>query len=117
MAFERLGSNPLEYLPCEYPGSKLKFRGPQRKLQAPYAAFLGGTDTYGKFIEQPYPALIEARTGVKCVNFGWPNAGVDVYLNDIGVLMATANSAVTDPAGAVCDQHDQPVLLGTSAPE
>lgn len=95
MAFQRLGDKPLEYLHCEYPGSKLRFRGPQRKLEGHYAAFLGGTDTYGKFIEQPFPALIEARTGVKCVNFGWPNAGVDVYLNDIGVLMATAKASVT----------------------
>ncbi|MEO3416905.1 DUF6473 family protein [Roseovarius sp. CAU 1744] len=95
MAYERMGDSPLTYQPCGYPGSKLRFRGPRRKLNGPYAAFLGGTDTYGKFIERPFPALIEARTGVKCVNFGWPNAGVDVYLNDIGVLMATANADVT----------------------
>ena len=95
MAYERLGDSPLDYLPCRYTGSKLTFRGPQRKLQGRYAAFLGGTDTYGKFIEQPFPALIEARTGVKCVNFGWPNAGVDVYLNDIGVQMAAANAHLT----------------------
>lgn len=95
MAYERLGRSPLDYLPCSYAGSKLSFRGPQRKLEGLYASFLGGTDTYGKFIEQPYPALIEARTGVKCVNFGWPNAGVDVYLNDPGVLMATAQAGLT----------------------
>lgn len=95
MAFQRLGDRPLDYMLCEYPGSKLRFRGPRRKLDGPYAAFLGGTDTYGKFIEQPYPSLIEARTGVKCVNFGWPNAGVDVYLNDLGVLMAAAKAGVT----------------------
>ncbi len=95
MTYERLGRSPLAYLPCGYPGSRLKFRGPRRKLEGQYAAFLGGTDTYGKFIQQPFPALIEARTGVKCVNFGWPNAGVDVYLNDIGVLMAAANAGVT----------------------
>ena len=59
------------------------------------AAFLGGTDTYGKFIERPFPALLEARTGVKCVNFGWPNAGVDVYLNDAGVLMAASQACLT----------------------
>ncbi|WP_299852107.1 DUF6473 family protein [uncultured Roseovarius sp.] len=95
MAYERLGDSPLDYLPCRYTGSKLSFRGPRRKLEGRYAAFLGGTDTYGKFIEQPFPALIEARTGVKCVNFGWPNAGVDVYLNDIGVQLAARNARLT----------------------
>ncbi len=95
MAFERLGARPLDYMPCRYPGSKLQFRGPKRTLDGPFAVFLGGTETYGKFIEQPFPALIEARTGIKCVNMGWPNAGVDVYLNDRGMLTAAAKAQVT----------------------
>ena len=95
MAYERLGDSPIDYLPCRYEGSKLRFRGPPRQLAGTYVAFLGGTETYGKFIEQPFPALIEAQTGVKCINFGWPNAGVDVYLNDIGVQAATAKACLT----------------------
>ena len=95
MAFERLGGRPLDYKPCRYPGSKLQFRGPRRTLEGPYAAFLGGTETYGKFIEQPFAALIEARSGIKCVNMGWPNAGVDVYLNDLGMLTAAAGAEIT----------------------
>ena len=95
MAYERLGDSPIDYLPCHYEGSKLRFRGPPRRLEGTYVAFLGGTDTYGKFIEQPFPALIEAQTGIKCINFGWPNAGVDVYLNDIGVQAATAKACLT----------------------
>ena len=95
MAYERLGDGPLDYFPCQYAGSKLRFRGPPRKLEGDYAAFLGGTETYGKFIAQPFPALLEVRTGVKCVNFGWPNAGVDVYLNDLGVLTAANNARAT----------------------
>lgn len=95
MAFERMGERALDYMPCRYPQSRLRFRGPERRLEGRFAAFLGGTDTFGKFIEQPFPALVEARTGVKCVNFGWPNAGVDVFLNDPGVLAAANRAAVT----------------------
>ncbi len=95
MVYERLGGRPLDYNPCKYKGSKLLFRGPQRRLDGKYVAFLGGSDTYGKFLEQPFPDLIETRTGLKCVNFGWPNAGVDVYLNDPAVLAATAEAQVT----------------------
>lgn len=95
MAYERLGDSPIDYFPCRYAGSKLKFRGPPRKLEGDYVAFLGGTETYGKFIAQPFPALIEVRTGVKCVNFGWPNAGADVYLNDLGVLLAAGRARMT----------------------
>ncbi|QYX57837.1 hypothetical protein K1T73_05465 [Roseovarius sp. SCSIO 43702] len=95
MAYERIGDASLDYVPCRYGASKLLFRGPRRSLSGAYAVFLGGTETYGKFIARPYPALVEARTGLKCVNFGWPNAGVDVFLNDADVLAAASGSAVT----------------------
>lgn len=92
MAYEKLAGTGLDYQPCEYPGSKLLFRGPARSLQGEYVAFLGGTDTYGKFIEHPFPALVERAIGLPCVNFGWSNAGVDVFLNDPGVLQAAQNA-------------------------
>jgi len=86
MAYERMGETTLDYLPCRYGTCRLLFRGPRRRLEGRYAAFLGGTETYGKFIERPFPALVEARTGLRCVNFGWPNAGVDVFLNEPELL-------------------------------
>lgn len=59
-------------------------------MDAPYVAFLGGTDTYGKFIKCPFPALVESSIGVNCINFGIVNAGVDVLLHE-GFL---ANAAI-----------------------
>ncbi|WP_371225968.1 DUF6473 family protein [Roseovarius sp. 2305UL8-3] len=88
MAYEKIGTLSLDYKPCRYGGSKLLFRGPKRKLTGNYVAFIGGTETYGKFIEAPFPDLIEQQTGVTCVNFGWPNAGVDVFLNERAILDA-----------------------------
>ena len=88
MAYEKIGDPSLDYMPCRYAGSKLLFRGPKRKLKGTYVTFLGGTETYGKFIEAPFPALVEQQTGLKCVNFGWPNSGLDVYLNETAVLEA-----------------------------
>ncbi|MCZ4353215.1 DUF6473 family protein [Roseovarius aestuarii] len=92
MAYEKLGETPLDYQPCRYGASKLLFRGPRRPLNGRFAAFLGGTETYGKFIAEPFPELIEARTGVKCVNLGWPNAGVDVFLQDPDVLAVVSHA-------------------------
>ena len=57
MAYEKLGGVSLNYDPCTYPDSKLMFRGPQRDLTSDYIAFLGGTETYGKFIAEPFPYL------------------------------------------------------------
>ncbi|MFX0540780.1 DUF6473 family protein [Roseovarius sp. S4756] len=95
MAYEKLGATPLDYMPCRYGASKLLFRGPKRDLTGRYVAFLGGTETYGKFVPRPYSALIEAKLGVPCVNLGWPNAGLDVLLHDGDVISAASRAEVT----------------------
>jgi Domain of unknown function (DUF6473) len=95
MTYERLGDSALDYFPCRYGTSKLLFRGPRRKLEGAYCAVLGGTETYGKFIAQPYPALVEAATGITMVNFGCVNAGTDVYVNDPAVIEACVKARVT----------------------
>jgi hypothetical protein len=94
MSYLRQGASPLNYNQCRYEGSKLKFRGPRRRLEGEYAVFLGGSETYGKFIAHPFPDLVEVQTGLKCVNFGWPNAGVDAFLNDPSLLQAARGARV-----------------------
>ncbi|MDW3224603.1 MAG: DUF6473 family protein [Paracoccaceae bacterium] len=95
MAYDVLGAGALDYAPCHYGNSKLLFRGPPRRLDAPYVAFLGGTATYGKFIKCPFPALIESDLGVNCINFGISNAGIDVLLNDHTINEVTDAAVVT----------------------
>jgi len=96
MAYENLSEGLLNYFPCQYEGSKLMFRGPRRRLSGDYVAFLGGTETYGKFIKSPYPALIEEEHGGdRAVNFGCVNAGLDVYANDPFIIDACRNARAT----------------------
>lgn len=95
MAYEHPGAGALDYLPCRYGQSKLLFRGPQRSLEGTFCAFLGGTETYGKFVERPFPALLESDMGVPMVNLGYQNAGVDLYLNEPVLLEACAQAKVT----------------------
>jgi hypothetical protein len=90
-----MGPGALDYLPCRYGASKLVFRGPRRDLSAPFVAFVGGTETYGKFIAEPYPALIEKSLGITCVNFGLMNAGVDAFVHDPFVSETVAKADVT----------------------
>ncbi len=92
MTYDALGAGALNYAPCRYGNSRVLFRGPERRLDVPYVAFVGGTETYGKFIKAPFPALVESDLGVNCVNFGIANAGVDVFLND-STLLDAANGA------------------------
>lgn len=79
-------SGGLEYYPCRYGRSRVLFRGPKRSLETPYIVFLGSTETYGKFIEAPFPALVEAQLSQSCVNLGVVNAGIDLYLHDPSIL-------------------------------
>jgi hypothetical protein len=96
------GHGALEYYPCRYGTSRLLFRGPRKLLDGAYVAFLGSTETYGRFVEAPFPALLEERLSVSCANFGLVNAGVDLYLNDPAVtaLAAAAEAKVVQVMGA-----------------
>jgi len=95
MTYDVMGAAVLNYAPCRYGNSRVLFRGPERRLDAPYVAFWGGTETYGKFIKVPFPALVESNLGINCVNFGIPNAGVDVFLNEPILLEAASGAKVT----------------------
>lgn len=95
MSFDTLGPGGLDYLPCRYGTSKILFRGPRRSLDGPYVAFFGGTTTYGKFIETPFPQLVESELGRTCVNFGCLNGGIDVYATDPFLREAAVRAAVT----------------------
>ncbi len=95
MTYDVLGPMAPDYFPCRYGTSRLTFRGPARDLGGPYVAFLGGTQTYGKFIEQPYPLRVEHLTGVPSLNLGQINAGPDVFAKDPFVLEAARGARVT----------------------
>jgi hypothetical protein len=95
MTYDPRGGGALNYFPCHYGTSKLTLRGPYRDRNARPVVVLGGTETYGKFIETPYPELLEQVCGQQVLNLGCVNAGVDVYLNDPTVLDICRDASVT----------------------
>lgn len=95
MTFEGVGARAIDYMPCRYGRSKLLFRGPRRKMQGRYVAVLGGTETYGRFVPEPYPALLEKRCGVETANLGLVNAGIDVFINEPMIQDLCAGAVVT----------------------
>ena len=95
MTYERPGEGALDYYPCRYGKSKLLFRGPRRRLEGKYATVLGGTETYGKFVENPYPALVEQALDMPVVNLGYLNAGADVFVSEPTIIEACSKSRVT----------------------
>ncbi|WP_066818083.1 DUF6473 family protein [Frigidibacter mobilis] len=95
MSFENPGAGALDYGPCRYGKSKLLFRGPRRKLEGSYIAALGGSETYGKFVQHPWPDQLERNLGLPVVNFGYPNAGPDVFINEHALIDAAGQARAT----------------------
>ena len=92
MMLDALADHGLNYAPCRYGTSRLLFRGPRRRLEGDYVAAVGGTETYGKYVERPYPVLLEEALGVQVVNLGAVNAGIDVFASDDSVQMVCAGA-------------------------
>lgn len=90
--------NAVRLTPCTYGVSRLSFRGPRRPTDGRFVAFLGGSDTFARYIQQPFSDLVETATGEVCVNLGCQAAGPDVYLKD------TAVQAICHDASAVVIQ-------------
>jgi Domain of unknown function (DUF6473) len=95
MAYEGLGEGALNYDYCRYGNSKLMFRGPQRSLDGAYDAVVGGTETFGRFLEDPYPALLEKMTGRRMINLGCLNAGPGAFSRDATLLEICKKADVT----------------------
>ncbi|WP_298298128.1 DUF6473 family protein [uncultured Litoreibacter sp.] len=95
MAYERPGESPINYQQCRYGNSKLLFRGPKGNTKQKFMAFIGGTETYGKYILQPFPNLIQNQLGMPCLNFGAVNGGVDAFANDDSILSICSRARVT----------------------
>lgn len=91
----RHGVSTLNYHPCRYGASKVLFRGPAKRVAGDYVAFLGGTETFGRFIETPFPELVEAQTGLTSINLGCIQAGIDAYLSSPGLIDMCSMAQVT----------------------
>lgn len=95
MSYELPGAAAPDDLLCRYGASKLMCRGPRRALDQPYVAFLGGSETFGKFVEHPFVALVEQALGKPCVNLGSANSGLDAYVQDPDILEVSAEADLT----------------------
>lgn len=78
------------------------FRGPQRSLAGRYVAVIGGTETFGKYVAQPFSDHLETALGMPVVNLGIANAGPEVLLADeeIGRIARQAQAVVLQIVGA-----------------
>jgi len=120
------GAGALDYSPCRYGASKAMFRGPKRDLTQPYVAILGGSASFGKYVAQPYPALLEQALGLPVANLAALNAGPDLYLGDpatleiagkarVAVVQITGAETLTNPLYTVHSRRNDRFLAATPA--
>lgn len=82
----------IDYLFCDYGAHRVSFRGPQRVLSGDYVACVGSTEVFGRYVQSPFPDLLEDRLGLPCANFGVHNAGPDLFLADPVIRQLLAGS-------------------------
>lgn len=85
----------LDYRFCSYEGCRLNFRGPPASLNDQYIAVLGGTEVFGRFVEHPFPELIQEWTGIQVANLGVAQAGLSLFSEERWLLDAGSRSDVT----------------------
>ncbi len=102
MSFAFKGHGPLDYKLVTYKGSPMRFRGPQIDLTKPFLLCLGGSETFGKFVPQPYPDRLSAMLGRPVANMAAMNAGLELALGDgaIADAMSRAEAIVLQITGA-----------------
>ncbi|MEM8946762.1 MAG: DUF6473 family protein [Planctomycetota bacterium] len=70
----------VDYQLYELDGTELTFRGPPAATaEGKYVACLGAAQTFGCFVEQPYPKLLESELRVPTLNLGYGGAGPRFY--------------------------------------
>lgn len=62
--------------------SRLAIRSADCVLEPSFVAFIGSTETYGRFVDKPFAAQLGESLGVQAVNMGCVNAGIDAFLKD-----------------------------------
>ena len=95
MSYELKSAGALAGEPCRYGQSRLLVRGPQRSLDEPYVAFLGGTEVYGRFVEFPFVEALQTQIGMDCINLGSVNAGLDSFVQDDTLTGLAAKAQIT----------------------
>jgi len=92
MSYQSLAAGDAAESFCQYGQSNLWFRGPPRTINEPYIACIGGAETFGRFVQRPFPAVLGARLNRPCINLGSLFCGAEALCQDPG-LVQLANGA------------------------
>ncbi|WP_371156841.1 DUF6473 family protein [Jannaschia sp. 2305UL9-9] len=101
MSYDRHETD-LDYYLCGYGASRITFRGPAISLDRAYTAVIGGSETFGRYVEDPFCDRIADMTGRFVANMGVINGSVDAFTQDEGTMavLLAADTVVIQVTGA-----------------
>jgi len=85
----------IDYKLWRHGPSRIAFRGPTQELDVPYVAIVGGSETFGKFVEYPFADLLRAEIAMPVVNLGVMHAGLSLIVDDPAILDIASNAQMT----------------------
>lgn len=94
MAEHQIDEPMFDYKMYRFGRSRQVFRGPQPELRGKYISFIGASNTFGRFNDEPFPDLVGAGLDVQTLNLGTDGAGPGFFLGDPEVMSAASGAEV-----------------------
>ena len=70
----------IDYEFWELPGIDGSCRGPKVDLERPYFSCIGAAQTFGRFVQEPYPTLLARTLDAQALNLGFSGVGPSFFL-------------------------------------
>ena len=83
----------LDYFPCRYGDCPTTFRGPAAPASAGVIAVIGGSEVFGKYVEDPFCDQLAERLNRPVMNLGIVNGGIDAFVHDEALLTLLGDTA------------------------
>ena len=94
MSYVEMDARPVDFILCQYENSKNLFRGPKKSYNGLYGVCLGGADTFGGQVPDPFSSMIERTVGIPILNLGAQHSGAGFYIEDDDILKIIENAHI-----------------------
>lgn len=88
IGYQRRDEEIIDYQLWQLKGIKRPIRGPQQEnlVSDQYGACIGAAQTFGCYVEQPFPVLLSESINIPILNFGVAGAGPSFFIRNNSFL-------------------------------
>lgn len=96
MSYQSVDKKVIDYRIYHLGNEKNPFRGPEIKLtNSSYIAFLGAAQTFGRFVEKPFPRIVADNLNIPCINLGIAGGGPEFFIRQKDIIEIVNQSKLT----------------------